>query len=75
MTTTNTDRIPSGATVLLPDGSTAIAYPETGRIGDRRAGFCGRYKTYQGGRCDTGFRNKRLARRFGVTCQPSETSE
>jgi hypothetical protein len=36
MTTTNTtDRIPSGAKVLLPDGTAAIAYPETSRGASR----------------------------------------
>jgi hypothetical protein len=60
MTTTNTDRIPSGATVLLPDGSTAIAYPETGRLGTAGAGFCGRYRTMQGRREDTGWTRAQL---------------
>lgn len=55
-----TNHIPSGANVLLPDGSHAIAYPDTGRLGDSGAGFCGRYKTYQGNRCDTGWTREQL---------------
>lgn len=61
MLMTNSNRIPSGTKVALPDGTIAIAYPDTGRSGDRNnPGFCGRYKTYQGGRCDTGWTREQL---------------
>lgn len=58
---TNNDRIPSGAKVLLPDGTRAIAYPDTGRLGDpSNPGFCGRYRTHQGSREDRGWTREQL---------------
>lgn len=57
---TNTNRIASGTKVLLPDGSAAICYPDTGKIGINGRGFCGRYRTFQGGRWDTGWTCEQL---------------
>lgn len=57
---TNSNRIASGTKVLLPDGSVAICYPDTGKLGTDSPGFCGRYRTYQGGRWDTGWTREQL---------------
>lgn len=57
---TNSNRIPSGTLVILPDGSRAWCYPDTGRLGTGSPGFCGRYRTYQGGRQDTGWTREQL---------------
>lgn len=57
---TNSNRIPSGTKVILPDGTAAICYPDTGKLGTNTPGFCGRYRTVQGGREDTGWTREQL---------------
>lgn len=57
---TNSNRIPAGTKVLLPDGTAAICYPDTGKLGTDSPGFCGWYRTYQGGRWDTGWAREQL---------------